>query len=705
MITRFQKLLENKRFLFAISVFSIAAYSIVVSAAAPTGGYTPGATLNPNCAPGDTDCSIRQAWQQNTVDGFVYNDTDMVGIGVDAPEYTLDVVGTFNVETIPTVGEMISQRQGDLAFIGGDQGIVWYSGDQTFGNFIFAALDYQSGNPIYNLYVTDTTNDANFQIESTHSSLVVDGDVELESNGGAVDLFADTGVNLNSRLVLSPGGELSIDTRLSSTRNSSINFDDQGQINLYTQGSSMANANLNLQTADPFYSNTPTVKLYATSNGGTTYSNITSASDSAGMFIKTSSSENGGNGTPLVIQVGDENTRGGGFSARSRNLTYANAGADMFVWDSALGGDRTWIWMDETKIDSGLMLTPAFPGAANYTTNNVNEISFQFHNGDNPNYSRFAINNDFDWSNSLGSVMFIDGDTGYLHVGASLGLPTPDYLLDVNENRASAYAASFFNDGDNLNRYGVLISSGQDSGDGTLIQFNDGDGTSVGSITFSGTTTTYGTSSDRRLKDNITDSRYTLQDVLNIKVHDYTFIAEGTGKVHTGFIAQELYDIFPEAVFAPADGRMWSVDYGKISPLLVKAIQELDVKIAGVSSLVAQNTAAISSFKSMLADAGNGITRIFTDRLDTKQLCVEDVCVTRDQFLLMVQQVGGQAQVIVPVDPAPVVEEPEEETEIVAPEQPTEETPAPQEETVTETPPQEEVIVETPVVESAPVSE
>jgi hypothetical protein len=34
---------------------------------------------------------------------------------------------------------------------------------------------------------------------------------------------------------------------------------------------------------------------------------------------------------------------------------------------------------------------------------------------------------------------------------------------------------------------------------------------------------------------------------------------------------------------------------------------------------------------------------IQTDKLTTKQLCVEDICVTRDQFLHMVQQAGGSS--------------------------------------------------------------
>ena len=49
------------------------------------------------------------------------------------------------------------------------------------------------------------------------------------------------------------------------------------------------------------------------------------------------------------------------------------------------------------------------------------------------------------------------------------------------------------NDGDNSNRYGIAIQTGSDTGSGTnyLLGFQDGDGNSIGSITFSGGTVSY----------------------------------------------------------------------------------------------------------------------------------------------------------------------------------------------------------------------
>lgn len=114
---------------------------------------------------------------------------------------------------------------------------------------------------------------------------------------------------------------------------------------------------------------------------------------------------------------------------------------------------------------------------------------------------------------------------------------------------------------------------------GQVIQFRYTD-TEVGSISTNGTSTTYNTTSDRRMKENIVDSKFGLQNLMNIKVRDFAFKNDPSKKLVTGFIAQELYEIFPDAVTKPTtEDGIWQVDYGRITPLLVKAIQDQDLKI------------------------------------------------------------------------------------------------------------------------------
>jgi hypothetical protein len=67
---------------------------------------------------------------------------------------------------------------------------------------------------------------------------------------------------------------------------------------------------------------------------------------------------------------------------------------------------------------------------------------------------------------------------------------------------------------------------------------------------------------------------------MKINVYDYSFKSDAGKNVQTGFMAQELYDIFPQAVSKPADNNEsadknpWMVDYGRITPLIIKSVQE-----------------------------------------------------------------------------------------------------------------------------------
>ncbi|MEM6698333.1 MAG: tail fiber domain-containing protein, partial [Bacteroidota bacterium] len=87
----------------------------------------------------------------------------------------------------------------------------------------------------------------------------------------------------------------------------------------------------------------------------------------------------------------------------------------------------------------------------------------------------------------------------------------------------------------------------------------------------------YATSSDIRLKENIQPTQYGLTNILNIQVRDYNFINDKEEYQQTGFLAQQLYTIFPIAVEVGGDdvkNDPWTVDYGSLTPLLVKGMQE-----------------------------------------------------------------------------------------------------------------------------------
>jgi hypothetical protein len=91
----------------------------------------------------------------------------------------------------------------------------------------------------------------------------------------------------------------------------------------------------------------------------------------------------------------------------------------------------------------------------------------------------------------------------------------------------------------------------------------------------SGTTVAYNTSSDRRMKENIEDASPQLEVINNIQVREFDWKINGHHEV--GLIAQELNDLIPNVVLEGGDDVSelpWGVDYGKLTPYLIKAIQE-----------------------------------------------------------------------------------------------------------------------------------
>ena len=106
----------------------------------------------------------------------------------------------------------------------------------------------------------------------------------------------------------------------------------------------------------------------------------------------------------------------------------------------------------------------------------------------------------------------------------------------------------------------------------------------VGSIQLSGSATSYVTSSDYRLKENIVDAPPASDDIDAIQVRSFDWKADGSHQKY-GMVAQELQTVAPEAVSAPEDPEeMMGVDYSKLVPMMLKEIQSLRARVAQLES-------------------------------------------------------------------------------------------------------------------------
>ena len=145
--------------------------------------------------------------------------------------------------------------------------------------------------------------------------------------------------------------------------------------------------------------------------------------------------------------------------------------------------------------------------------------------------------------------------------------------------------------------YGVGTTFAPSGSNGTLAVFNQNygngftshqfryNGSAVGSIVINTSSTAYNTSSDYRLKENVTAITSATDRLNQLNPVRFNFIADADTTVD-GFLAHEAQAVVPEAVTGTHnevddDGNavMQGIDQSKIVPLLTAALQEALTKI------------------------------------------------------------------------------------------------------------------------------
>jgi len=118
--------------------------------------------------------------------------------------------------------------------------------------------------------------------------------------------------------------------------------------------------------------------------------------------------------------------------------------------------------------------------------------------------------------------------------------------------------------------------------EGVLLEFRK-DANVVGSVSVTGSATTYNTSSDARLKD-ITGEARGLEVIKELNPVAYDWKADG--KSDEGLIAQEVKELVPNAVSETEEGY-YQMDYSKLVTPLIKAVQELTAKVENLEAQLA----------------------------------------------------------------------------------------------------------------------
>ena len=206
-------------------------------------------------------------------------------------------------------------------------------------------------------------------------------------------------------------------------------------------------------------------------------------------------------------------------------------------------------------------------------------IAFQTRNTGNTNYWKSSI-----LMNRGGELEFYTGGAGTGQGSVRMRITSGgDVLIGTQgtPNGTSVYGSAFTDETSNRM---ILRMASSTTGAVNLVQFYNGNGL-VGKIQTSGSATSYITSSDYRLKENVVEMTGALDRVSQLKPSRFNFITDAD-KTVDGFLAHEVQEIVPEAISGEKDAideegnpEYQGIDQSKLVPLLVGAIQELKAEI------------------------------------------------------------------------------------------------------------------------------
>lgn len=177
---------------------------------------------------------------------------------------------------------------------------------------------------------------------------------------------------------------------------------------------------------------------------------------------------------------------------------------------------------------------------------------------------------------------------GDLLVGTTSGAGSTRLYVVVNAN---SDAARFYGPNTSDGQHIVYFdkASGTTSTNQAFVGFTiNGQTTGCGQINANGASqAAFGSFSDSRLKQNIVDLPSQLPNILSLRPVEFDYIESEGGGHQISFIAQELEEIYPDAVGERADGMKTLTGWGKTEARLVKAIQEQQAIIETLTARVA----------------------------------------------------------------------------------------------------------------------
>ena len=537
---------------------------------------------------------------QHYLDVSVNPDTDTVKFISSGSANGSLVLGTQAVDTLTTtsagnVGIGTSSPRSVLD-VSGTSGITWIDGSNSTKGLLTVGTQGTSGG---SLFVHTPSLNVNYG-----SGFAVDGSY---SNPGGIGTSV---VNLKALGVFSGGGydsALTFHTSVNTTSSEKVRIDSSGNVGIGTTspsylldlagagvGAGATQSLLQLRSASDASANSVEMLLTPLISGQTKTAigaQRSGASSNAELYFAVAGSERARIDSSGKLLVGTSTARGN-FKI---GLTLYDAAQQL---ESGSQGFQSFVGGSPSAAGPYLILAHQRSGAVGGNTVLVSGDEMgtvSFHGGDGTNLVigaaiRAEVDGTPGANDMPGRLVFSTTADGAASPTERMRITNGGNVL-FNATAVVEQGLVLISYNGGLNQGAIFAESDTTSGN-TAIRFKVA-GSTVGSITTTSSATAYNTSSDYRLKENVTAVTDGITRLQQLKPSRFNFIVDPDHTVD-GFIAHEVQDIVPEAITGEKDAEdddgnpvYQGIDQSKMLPLVVAALQECVKRIESLESELA----------------------------------------------------------------------------------------------------------------------
>ena len=223
-----------------------------------------------------------------------------------------------------------------------------------------------------------------------------------------------------------------------------------------------------------------------------------------------------------------------------------------------------------------------------HTSNSTAHSRIQFSNNTGDNYGGlwYSASNQMEFRTNNAERMRITSG-GSLCVGVDTTANSEKLRVDSTGSTGTVFLRH--GSTDNVGMMEIRHVGADGGNNRVMIKFGNADGNAVGNIISNGSSTSYNTSSDYRLKENVTAISDGITRLKTLKPSRFNFKVDKDTTVD-GFLAHEVTAV-PEAISGTKDEVdsdnnpvYQGIDQSKLVPLIVATVQELAAKVEALEA-------------------------------------------------------------------------------------------------------------------------